>query len=82
MNQDVLNSYSYHVDQYLHDSDCVVVEYSRHVFGWELVSRVADQETRLAHSTITDNHTSKVRTQVSITIHRYLTRPTPGSSHT
>ena len=77
-----LKSYRSLVDRYLHDSDCVVVEYRRNILGRKLVGGVADQETRLANCTITNNHTSKVRTQVSITIHKHLTRSTPDLSHT
>lgn len=48
-----------------HNSDCIVVENCRHIFRGELVRRVADQETRLANSTVTDDHASKKRHQVS-----------------
>lgn len=47
-----------HTAKCLHDSNGIVVEDSRHVFGGEFVGRVRDQETSLADSTVTDDDTS------------------------
>jgi hypothetical protein len=41
-----------------HDSNGIVIEDGRDIFGGELVGRVTDEKASLAHSTITDNHTS------------------------
>jgi hypothetical protein len=41
-----------------HNGNSIVIKDSRHIFGGELVCRVADQKTSLAHSTVTDDHTS------------------------
>ena len=75
-------NHSSRVDKYLHNRDCIVVKYGRHVFGREFVRGIAYQKARLAHSTVTNNYTSSVSTQVSIAIHKYLTQSTPGLSHT
>jgi hypothetical protein len=42
----------------LHDSNCIIVKDSRDVFGREFVCCVADEETSLAHRTVTDDHAS------------------------
>lgn len=42
----------------LHDSDGVVVKYCGNVFGGELVGSVTDEQTCLAHSTVTDDNAS------------------------
>jgi hypothetical protein len=42
----------------LHNSDSIVIKNGRDVFGGEFVCRIADQETGLADSTVTDDHTS------------------------
>jgi hypothetical protein len=43
---------------YSHNGNGIVIEDGRDIFGGEFVGRVTDEETSLAHSTITDNHTS------------------------
>lgn len=40
---------------HLHYRDGIVVEDCRHVFRRKFVGRVADEEARLAHSTVTDD---------------------------
>jgi hypothetical protein len=42
-----------------HDSNGIVIEDGWDIFGGEFVGCVTDEETGLAHSTITDNHTSR-----------------------
>ena len=37
----------------LHDGDRVVVENSRHVFRWEFISGIRDEQAGLANSTVT-----------------------------
>lgn len=41
-----------------HDSNGIVVEDGRDVFGWELVGCVGDEEARFAHGTVTDDNAS------------------------
>jgi hypothetical protein len=41
-----------------HNGNSIVIKDSRDIFGGEFVCRVADQKTSLAHSTVTDDHTS------------------------
>ncbi len=43
---------------YLHDSDSIVVENSRDVFGGKLVGGVADQEACFSDRTIANHHAS------------------------
>jgi hypothetical protein len=62
-NFDVVGGFARHgmADEscYSHDSNGIVIEDGRDIFGGEFVGRVTDEETCLAHSTITDNHTSR-----------------------
>jgi hypothetical protein len=48
----------------LHDGDGIVVEDGGHVFGWELVRGVADQQARLPHGTVPNDNAS-AQSQVS-----------------
>ena len=41
-----------------HNSNCIVVEDGRDVFGGEFVCRVADEKAGLANGTVTDDYTS------------------------
>jgi hypothetical protein len=41
-----------------HDSNGIIIEDSGNIFGRELVCGVADEQTCLADSTVTDDHTS------------------------
>lgn len=44
--------------EHSHNGNSIVIKDCRDIFGGEFVCRVADQKTSLAHSTITDDHTS------------------------
>lgn len=44
--------------RHVHYRDGIVIEYGRDVFGGELVGRIADQQTSLADSTVTDDDAS------------------------
>jgi glycerol-3-phosphate cytidylyltransferase-like family protein len=46
---------------YIHYGHGIVVENCRHIFRRELVSGIADEETRLSDGTITHNNTSARR---------------------
>jgi hypothetical protein len=39
-----------------HNGDGVIVEDCWDIFGGEFIGRVADEETGLAHGTVTNNH--------------------------
>jgi hypothetical protein len=61
-NYDVVGGFARHgmaeESCYSHDSNGIVIEDGWDIFGGEFVGRVTDEKTSLAHSTITDNHTS------------------------
>jgi hypothetical protein len=42
-----------------HNSDSVVVEDSRDIFGWEFVCCIADEKTSLSNSTVTNDDAPK-----------------------
>jgi hypothetical protein len=62
-NYDVVGGFGGHemADEscYSHNGNGIVIEDGWDIFGGEFVGRVTDEETCLAHSTITDNHTSR-----------------------
>ena len=41
-----------------HDSDGIVVKYSRDIFGRELVRRITDQKTSFSHGTVAHDNAS------------------------
>lgn len=51
-----------------HHCDSIVIEDRWHIFRRELVCRVANQQTGLAHSTITNDHTSAEGAESAIVI--------------
>ena len=46
---------------YSHDSDSIIVEHRRDIFGRKLVCSVADKQTSLANSTVSDNDAPRKR---------------------
>jgi hypothetical protein len=48
------------MDVDLHNSNRIVIEDSRDIFGREFVRSIGDEETGLSNRTITDDHTSIV----------------------
>ena len=51
-----------------HDSDSIVIEDGRDIFGREFVRGVRNQQTRLADGTVTDYNTS---TQINVSIRNF-----------
>lgn len=52
----------------LHDSDRIVVEDRRDIFGGELVCRIRNQQTRFPDCTVPNNNTSKRKGQLEVDI--------------
>lgn len=57
-----------------HDSDSIVVKDRGDIFRWEFVCCVADEQTCLSYSSITNNHTSARGLAIQFRCRAYLSQ--------
>lgn len=61
-----------------HDGDSIVVKDRWDIFRWEFVCCVANEQTGLSYSSITDNHTSRKPLAIQFQRAKYFVAPNNG----